>query len=60
MKAQLKVAGGNGDLSSIPGVTAFRQPDQYTAQGEDWRPAILFITSLVGALLAVRILGRPR
>jgi hypothetical protein len=60
MKAQLKVAGGDGDLPSIPGVTAFRQPDQYTAQGEDWRPGILFITSLVGALLAVRILSRPR
>lgn len=60
MKAQLKVAGGNGDLSSIPGMTAFRQPDRYAAQGEAWRPGILFIAGLVGALLAVRTFVRPR
>jgi hypothetical protein len=60
MKAQLKVAGGDGDLPSIPGVTAFRQPDRYAAREEGWGPAILFIAGLVGASLAVRTFGRPR
>jgi FtsP/CotA-like multicopper oxidase with cupredoxin domain len=58
MKGQLKVAGGDGELPSIPGVTAFRQPDRYAAQGEGWRPGILFIAGLVGAFLAARIFGR--
>jgi F0F1-type ATP synthase assembly protein I len=31
MKAQLKVGGGDGDLPSIPGVTAFVVPDDYNA-----------------------------
>jgi hypothetical protein len=31
MKAQLKVGNGDGDLPSIPGVTAYAVPDDYTA-----------------------------
>ncbi len=31
MKTQLKVGKGEGDLPSIPGVTAYANPDDYTA-----------------------------
>lgn len=58
MKAQLKVAGGDGDLPSIPGLTGPRQPDPYPVE---WSVGVLGVTlvaGLAGAALAVAGLGR--
>ena len=57
MKAQLKVGGGNGNLPSIPGVTAARYPDTYDGATEGWRAGVLLLCVL-GAALAVRGLRR--
>jgi len=56
MKAQLKVAGGNGNLSSIPGITAARYPDTYSGgRAGLW---VMLLLCLLGAVLAVRGLRR--
>jgi hypothetical protein len=60
MKAQLKVADGDGDLPSIPGVTGHRQSDAY---GGAWGWAVLGLTllsGLAGLALAVALLNRLR
>jgi len=57
MKAQLKVGGGNGNLPSIPGISAARTPDTYSgARGRSlWGMLLL---CLPGVALAVRGLAR--
>jgi hypothetical protein len=49
MKAQLKVDGGDGDLPSIPGISATVKSDNYRV---DWSPttiATVLLCVLVGA-----------
>ena len=54
MKAQLKVGGGDGDLPSIPGISAPRLEDPYTLE---WGWAGIGLT-LVGGLLGLALAGR--
>jgi hypothetical protein len=60
MKAQLKVAGGDGDLPSIPGITGPRQPDSYPAQWSIWGQGVMLAAGLIGAVLAMKGFGRLR
>lgn len=60
MKAQLKVAGGDGDLPSIPGITGPRRPDFYSAQWSVWVQGVTLAASLIGAVLAMKGFGRLR
>ncbi len=53
MKAQLKVGGGNGNLPSIPGITAARYPDRYTEPQRGWGGWM----SLLGGLLLVAMVA---
>jgi FtsP/CotA-like multicopper oxidase with cupredoxin domain len=58
MKAELKVAGGDGDLPSIPGISAPLQPDRYRMR---WDLATLSLgaaAGLAGALVSARLLRR--
>jgi hypothetical protein len=58
MKGELKVAGGDGDLPSIPGVSAPLEPDRYRTR---WDLATLSLgaaAGLAGALLSARLLRR--
>jgi hypothetical protein len=58
MKGELKVAGGDGDLPSIPGVSAPLHPDRYRRR---WDLATLSLgaaAGLGGALLSARLLRR--
>ncbi len=60
MKAQLKVAGGDGDLPSIPGLAGDPYPDRYEVADWGW-PTVLVIgfAGLLGAGLSFW-LGRGR
>ncbi len=58
MKAQLKVGGGSGNFPSIPGVTAARYPDSYAGVRGGWGVWMILLLCLIGAVLAVRGLGR--
>jgi hypothetical protein len=58
MKAQLKVDGGNGDLPSIPGITAPRYPEADVGAKMEWRTSLIFLLCMLGAALAVRGLRR--
>jgi hypothetical protein len=63
MKAQLKVGGGNGNLPSIPGLTAPRKPDVYGAQENGWVRSVSALVALIGAALvyiAIVRIERPR
>ena len=56
MKAQLKVGGGNGDLPSIPGITAAVNADSYTV---DWTPttwAVLLLFVMLGFAVPIVII----
>jgi hypothetical protein len=56
MKAQLKVGGGNGDLPSIPGITAAVNADSYAV---DWTPttwAIVVVFALLGFALPLLVI----
>ena len=55
MKAQLKVGGGDGDLSSIPGLTAPRKPDAYEARGNGWMKSLSAIAILIGVALVHKV-----
>ncbi len=54
MKAQLKVGSGDGDLSSIPGVTGPRLQDPYALAWNGWTHGAVALCGLVGALLVGR------
>lgn len=49
MKAQLKVGGGNGNLPSIPGITAARYPETYAEATSEWKASMLLV--LLGVLM---------
>jgi hypothetical protein len=51
MKAQLKVGGGDGDLPSIPGLTAARQPEIY-ASIWGWQFGLGVLSAFLGVALA--------
>jgi FtsP/CotA-like multicopper oxidase with cupredoxin domain len=51
MKAQLKVGGGDGDLSSIPGVSGPRQADLYPAPWSLKELGGFVLAGVVGAVL---------
>jgi len=53
MKAQLKVGGGNGDLSSIPGITSPRHLDTYDTQWSWWKQGIAIGLGIIGAAILV-------
>ncbi len=58
MKAQLKVSGGNGNLSSIPGITAAHYPDTYSGVRGRRGLWIVILLCLPGVAWAVRRLAR--
>jgi FtsP/CotA-like multicopper oxidase with cupredoxin domain len=58
MKAQLKVGGGSGNLSSIPGITGPRQADRYLEQWNLWGLTIMGVAGVVSATLIWRSVGR--
>ncbi|MGH8585514.1 MAG: copper oxidase [Gammaproteobacteria bacterium] len=50
MKAQLKVAGGDGDLPSIPGIVGDPYPDRYEVEEWGWQAALAVgFAGLLGA-----------
>jgi len=51
MKAQLKVDGGNGDLPSIPGLSAPVKADIYPVAWSSLTTAILILCVLVGCMI---------
>ncbi len=59
MKAQLKVSGGDGDLASIPGIRGSRQPELYAERWNGWTWGCLLLSSIIGAVLVVRLARRP-
>ena len=59
MKAQLKVAGGNGDLPSVPGITGSRLADPYSESATGWRWSLMLVSGLFSAILVGRW-GRRR
>ena len=60
MKAQLKVAGGDGDLPSIPGIVGDPYPDRYEVEDWGWQAALRSASpvSWVPALRSGSV-GRP-
>jgi FtsP/CotA-like multicopper oxidase with cupredoxin domain len=58
MKAELKVAGGDGDLPSIPGISAPLQPDSYGVRWDWMTLAFGAASGLAGALLSWGLLRR--
>lgn len=56
MKAQLKVGGGDGDLSSIPGITEPRQAEMYPVRQNIWGLGAMLVVGVVGAMLVSRLL----
>lgn len=54
MKAQLKVGGGNGDLSSIPGVTGLRQTESYAERWHGWTWGLFLASGAMSAVLVGR------
>lgn len=58
MKAQVKVGGGDGNLPSVPGITAPRYPETYSSVRGGWGTWIILLLCLFGATLAVCGLGR--
>jgi hypothetical protein len=60
MKAQLKVAGGDGDLSSIPGLTAEETPDHYPVEWSNQAYVLLCIAAFTGITIPFLLRGRFR
>jgi FtsP/CotA-like multicopper oxidase with cupredoxin domain len=58
MKAELKVAGGDGDLPSIPGISAPLEPDAYPMRWDVGGLALAAAAALAGAVLALAALRR--
>jgi hypothetical protein len=54
MKAQLKIAGGDGNLPSIPGITDPRQPEIYAEQWTGWAWGLVLVSCLMSAALVGR------
>jgi len=58
LKAQFKVGGGDGDLPSIPGVTAPVFPDAYEVVWSPWAKIALVIAAALGAIAALWLFRR--
>jgi FtsP/CotA-like multicopper oxidase with cupredoxin domain len=58
MKAELRVAGGDGDLPSIPGVSAPLQPDSYRTRWDAATLSLAATAGLAGAMLSFWLLRR--
>jgi hypothetical protein len=59
MKGQLKVAGGDGDLLSIPGIVGDRYPDRYEVGDWGWPVGLAAgFAALLGAGLTFFWFGR--
>lgn len=58
MKAQIKVAGGDGDLASIPGLTEPVRADAYSVAWGDSSMYFLVVSALIGFALSGFILRR--
>ena len=58
MKAELKVAGGDGDLPSIPGLTPPAEPDDYAMRWDVGAIALAAAAGFGGLLLALGALRR--
>ena len=58
MKAELKVAGGDGDLASIPGLTSPAERDSYPAKWDGAAVAAVAGGGLAGILIGVAALRR--
>lgn len=58
MKAQIKVAGGDGDLTSIPGLTEQVTADAYPIAWSDNSIYFLVVSILIGLGLSRLLLGR--
>ena len=56
MKAELKVAGGDGDLPSIPGISAPLEPDSYGMRWDAGALALAAAGGLAGMLLTLAAL----
>ena len=56
MKAQLKVDGGDGDLPSIPGVSAAVRADTYQVDWDTLTTSILLLCVLAGCVLPLGLL----
>ncbi len=56
MKAQLKVAGGDGDLPAIPGISADVTPDHYPVEWRKSNWLMLLVAVVMGGLLATGLL----
>lgn len=56
MKAQLKVDGGDGDLPSIPGISAAVKSDSYPVDWEPSTAAMLLLCVLAGSALPFFVL----
>ena len=55
MKGQLKVGDGDGDLPSIPGITAPRKPDTYEPQESRWMKSVSVLVALIGLALTYKM-----
>jgi len=60
MKAQLKVAGGDGDLASIPGLTAEATPDRYPVEWPNQAYALLCVAAFTGITIPFLLRGLLR
>jgi hypothetical protein len=60
MKAELTVAGGDGDLPSIPGVSAAVEPDPYRVRWDAPTLVLAAVMGLLGAALGFRALRGGR
>jgi hypothetical protein len=58
MKAELKVAGGDGDLPSIPGISAPLEPDAYPMRWDAGAILLVAAAGLAGVVLASAALRR--
>ncbi|MBM4258656.1 MAG: copper oxidase [Deltaproteobacteria bacterium] len=58
MKAQLKVGGGDGNLPSIPGITAARYPETYANSSRKWAIVSASIVVLIAIELVLRLFWR--
>jgi len=62
MKAQMKVAQGDGDIASIPGLTPVENPDSYRVDwtASRWVYLVLAMLAGLGAVLGFRFYRRDK
>ena len=57
MKAQLTIAGGDGDLSGIPGLTAEERPDHYPVEWSNQAYGLLSVAAFTGITIPFLLRG---